>query len=192
MKEQHCRRLWPTHQRRKDGPGKTLENLAITGWVQSPLSFIGVFSIAAAFISAQAAVAVPIEPPLQIDPSAGQVEADGSIKAGIIPQTGRVLYTTKEDAEAATWEQAGAYCQTLNAHRHKDWRLPNADEIGILYNNQKAIGGFRVAANGHPAWYWTLEEGRPEGFARIIDFGRGMSYVTYKDENHSVRCVRSP
>jgi hypothetical protein len=38
------------------------------------------------------------------------------------------------------------HAATLNAHGHKDWRLPTKVELDVLFNNRAAIGGFERAA----------------------------------------------
>lgn len=74
-------------------------------------------------------------PALAAKPGARQ--ADGSrYVAG-------TLYAAAEDAaDAMAWDDAKAWCEASTAHGRAGWRLPDADELALLYKHRKAIGGF--------------------------------------------------
>ena len=55
---------------------------------------------------------------------------DGSIYAGVSPDTGRVMYSTPQDAaQTHTFGKATKYAAVLGAHGHTDWRIPTASEL---------------------------------------------------------------
>ena len=58
-------------------------------------------------------------------PRVGQDMPDGSVYAGVSPDTHRPMYTTREDAPLnTTFARAQNYAAALDAHDHRDWRLP--------------------------------------------------------------------
>jgi hypothetical protein len=64
----------------------------------------------------------------------GYVMPDGTIYASISPDTGKSIYTTPKDAgPALTWERAIAFAVRLDAHGHKDWRVPSKGELNVLF-----------------------------------------------------------
>jgi hypothetical protein len=88
---------------------------------------------------------------------------------------------------AVSCTSGAAYlCDHLVEGGYSDWFLPSRDELGKLYDNRDAIGGFTT--NGHFG-YWTSSELDAYG-ALTQDFtggfqGHGVKYGTYK-----VRAVR--
>lgn len=44
--------------------------------------------------------------------------------------------------EYVSWSQADAYCQNLTLYGFTDWRLPNIEELEMMYQNRYSIGGF--------------------------------------------------
>jgi hypothetical protein len=84
---------------------------------------------------------------------------DGTIYAGISPDTGRPLYTTPADAPLTTyWQQAMESASKSDVHGRHDWRVPTKAELSVLYNNRAAIGGFNLSGSYPDGWYWTSEE----------------------------------
>jgi hypothetical protein len=82
-------------------------------------------------------------------PKPGDWMQDGTIYAGISPDTGRPMYTTPADAPLTySFNQARHYASRLDAHGHLDWRVPTKVELNVLFNSRGAIGGF----SGH--WHW--------------------------------------
>src|SRR5579862_2002676 len=89
-------------------------------------------------------------------PKIGQKMPDGTVYAGISPDTGNPMYTTPEDPSLAmTFNEAADYAARLNAHGHRDWRLPTKAELNVLFNNRAAIGGFRWAEANAYNQYWS-------------------------------------
>ena len=50
------------------------------------------------------------------------------------------------------WEDAIADCSKLNLGGYNDWRLPNIEELKVLYANRDIVGGFSNK------YYWSSTE----------------------------------
>src|SRR5215471_9749495 len=73
----------------------------------------------------------------------GSIMPDGSIYAGVSPDTGKPMYTMAPDApQIMEFEDARAYVSRLDSHGHNDWRLPSEAELQVLFDSRAAIGGF--------------------------------------------------
>ena len=80
--------------------------------------------------------------------------SDGTIFAGISPDTEEPMYTTPQDAPLTyTFNVARKYAAKLEAHGHHDWRVPTKRELDVLFNNRAAIGGFNRMDSGPSRWY---------------------------------------
>jgi hypothetical protein len=126
----------------------------------------------------------------------GDKMPDGTIYAGISPDTGEKMYAMPEDASLMmTFNKAKEYASGLEAHGHKDWRGPTKEELVVLFNNRAAVGGFKKAdlSPSHKTgegWYWAFSEERViAGNAHdgVADWGRDWNPDKIKC---SVRCVR--
>jgi len=114
----------------------------------------------------------------------GERMPDGTVFAGISPDTGEAMYTTPADAPLTyTFSQAWQYASRLDAHGHHDWRPPRPGELNELFRNRAAIGGFDESGS-----YW----GREQTFfmAAAQDFGNGDSGCHFDWDHSSLRCVR--
>jgi hypothetical protein len=89
-------------------------------------------------------------------PAPGDKMPDGTVFAGISPDTNKPMYATPADASLTmTFNDAQEYAAKLDAHGHKDWRVPTKAELNVLFNNRAAIGRFDISGS-HPAgWYWS-------------------------------------
>ena len=86
----------------------------------------------------------------------GQKMDDGSIFAGISPDTGRNMFVTPADAPLVyTFNQAQDHAAALDAHGHHDWRMPTRGELKMLFDNRAAIGGFSENGVSPGGWYWS-------------------------------------
>jgi len=82
--------------------------------------------------------------------------ADGTVFAGISPDTGRPMYVTPSDAPLPlTWKQAMLYAASLDVHGHKDWRVPSRRELNQLFRGRAAIGNFNTSESDFAGWYWS-------------------------------------
>ncbi len=117
---------------------------------------------------------------------------DGTLLAGISPDTGKPIYTTAADAKLTyTFNGAGDYVATLNRERylgHDDWRMPTKGELNVLFNNRAAIGGFDLSGSNPAGWYWSSAEGYNGAWAQR--FSDGTRFWGLKYYESSLRCVR--
>jgi hypothetical protein len=78
----------------------------------------------------------------------GEVMPDGTIYAGVSPETGKAMFTTAADAPATCgFHEAQEYAAKLDANGHLDWRVPTRSELNVLYQNRAAIGGFEESGS---------------------------------------------
>ena len=131
----------------------------------------------------------PVDAAVEVKP--GTHMSDGTIYAGISPDTGKPIYTTPADAPlACTFNEAGKYAAKLVAHGHKDWRVPTRSELDVLFNNRAAIGGFDETDSESRSWYWSSTVNLLNLYPFGQRFGNGLQYVNSEDKDLSLRCVR--
>jgi len=93
------------------------------------------------------------------EPKPGDRMADGTVFAGVSPDTNTPMYLTPADATLTyTFNQAQKYAAKLDAHGHQDWRMPSKSELNVLFNNRAAIGGFDVSGSDPAGWYWSSSQ----------------------------------
>jgi hypothetical protein len=143
----------------------------------------------------------------------GERMPDGTVYAGVSPDTGEAMYTTPEDAPLRmTWEAAMDYAAKLEAHgRHIGWRIPTKQEIdeffkngtdergrwrvptkgelNVLFNNRAAIGGFDKTGAWPEGWYWSSSQFNDDN-ALNQRFSTGTHGINDKYNGSSLRCVR--
>ena len=126
----------------------------------------------------------------QPESTPGHKMPDGTVYAGVSPETGRPLYTTPADAaHNVTFKTAHDYAAGLDAHGHKDWRVPTRDELNVLFENRMAIGAFDLSGSEKSGWYVT-SEALDETYALGQRFSDGYQGTDFKDLGASLRCVR--
>jgi hypothetical protein len=123
-------------------------------------------------------------------PTIGEVMPDGTVYAGVSPETGQAMFTPAADAPATcTFNEAQDYAAKLDANGHLDWRVPTRDELNVLYQNRAAIGGFDESCSYPGGWYRSSSQ-----FSNLFAWGQrfsdgGQNYDV-KDGGWSLRCVR--
>jgi hypothetical protein len=133
---------------------------------------------------------------------------DGTIFAGISPETHQPMYTTPADApDVYAFSEAKNYARKLGTLFHKkaaygqhDWRLPTKAELNVLFKNRAAIGQFDISGRDDAACYWSSSQDDNLGWRACGQrFSDGShEYGFTKDRigpgpqpNYlSVRCVR--
>jgi hypothetical protein len=122
-------------------------------------------------------------------PAIGDVMPGGSIYAGVSPDTGRPMYTTPKDAPlACTFNGAAVYASKLDAHGHRDWRVPMEAELNVLFQNRAAIGNFDTSGST-AGWHWSSSQ--YDGYnAWGQHFSDGNRSNGYKGNQSPLRCVR--
>jgi hypothetical protein len=140
-----------------------------------------------------------VEDPGRADPQIGDEMKDGTIYAGMSPDTDKAMYATPADAPLTyTFDQAQRYASMLDAHGHKDWRVPTKGELNVLYNNRAAIGGFDTSGSYPGGLYRSSSQNldkpawqRPDQTAWSQCFSDGWANDnSYKSNELSLRCVR--
>ena len=130
----------------------------------------------------------PPSHPVSSAPIIGQRMPDGTVYAGISPDSGRPMYATPKDAGLCrTWYEAIGYAKRLDVHGAKDWRVPTPAELDRLYEarNEGALKGtFNTTGSFPSGWYWSSLHG-------VQNFGDGY-WTQFHFENlaASLRCVR--
>jgi hypothetical protein len=121
------------------------------------------------------------------EPTVGQRMPDGTVYAGVSPDTAKAMYVKPHD-EPMTMSWSDAKRRTVlakvGAYGHNDWVVPSRNELALLFNNRAVIGNFTDEL------YWSSTESRYNGgwFQRFSD---GTQGYTNKDSSLLVRCVRS-
>jgi hypothetical protein len=114
---------------------------------------------------------------------------DGTVYAGVSPDTGKAMYAAPADASLAMeFNEAHKYCAELDASGHRDWRVPKKTELNMLFNNRAAVGGFNVSGSLPESWYWSASSHKWHAWAQR--FTDGYQSNDGKGLNSSVRCVR--
>jgi Protein of unknown function (DUF1566) len=127
-------------------------------------------------------------------PEPGDTMPDGTIFVGISPDTRKSMYAAASDApKRMTFAQAKGYAAALDAHGHKDWRVPSKGELEVLFNNRAAIGGFDSSTDSYPgSWYWSadvfVEMSDQAAYAQRFSTGECPAHPNL--DTFWVRCVR--
>jgi hypothetical protein len=120
---------------------------------------------------------------------------DGTILAGISPDTRQLLYATPADAPLTyTFNEAADYARLLNAQKflgHDDWRAPSKGELDVLWENRnkgKLAGTFNETGSSPAGWYWSSSSSYDDfGWGQRFSDGNQDAYRLYAS---SLRCVR--
>lgn len=123
----------------------------------------------------------------------GTTMPDGSIYAGESPDTGKPMYSTPRDVRAVlSFGEAATYAGMLEAHGHKDWRVPTKDELNVLFENRAAIGGFNMTGSDPVGWYWSSSRWDLTRRSRIWAqcFANGRQGVYDSGRWSALRCIR--
>jgi len=121
---------------------------------------------------------------------------DGSVYAGVSPDTGRDMYAMPKDASFKRgFNKASEYQAAVNARNelgYNDWRLPSNTEMKAIFNNISAIGGFDNSGAYPSGWYWTSTKGYNMGeFVKIVRASDGKENEQQeKMRDLSVRLIR--
>jgi hypothetical protein len=131
------------------------------------------------------------KPATKAESKPGDRMPDGTIYAGISPDTGKAMYATQTDAPLTyTFNQAQKYAEKLDANGHMDWRVPTKSELNVLYNNRAAIGEFDVSGSNPAGWYWSSSQDILSLNAWDQRFSDGNQDYYVKLNASSLRCVR--
>lgn len=131
--------------------------------------------------------------PVGTAPEIGDTMEDGTIYAGVSPDTGEAMYVTSEDAPGTLkWKAAMKYATDLDANGHKDWKLPTKAELNVLFENRARIGGFNESGSFFAGRYWSSAEGPGYPASAWIQYFNDLNRNwEYKFTGASVRPVRA-
>lgn len=126
----------------------------------------------------------------------GDKMEDGTIFAGVSPDTGANMFVTPQDAPGTLqWKAAMNYAADLDANGHKDWKLPTKAELDVLYQNRDKgalKSTFDESGSSIAGWYWSsTAHGYDSGWASMQRFSDGNRNWGEKGYEASVRPVRS-
>ena len=135
----------------------------------------------------------------------GTVMQDGTVYAGVSPQTGKMLFVMPQDAPLMDYDATVDHVKALNREKtysHDDWRIPTVSELGIVHQNKEkgALNGtFNEAGLGKPfrpvrgrispGQYRASDWGGQAGTRSLI-FGEGTASYMLMMEPCSVRYIR--
>jgi hypothetical protein len=122
---------------------------------------------------------------------------DGTIFAGLSPETGKQMFAMPADAGVTmTFNEAAKYAKKLNAEKtfgHDDWRVPTKAELNVLFENRdKGVlkGTFNLAGSNPSGWYWADAPYIDIG-AYCQRFSNGLPvFNDLRGGSSSLRCVR--
>lgn len=144
-----------------------------------------ILRLAAVFVFTVLVQTACLAAPLRI----GDGMPDGTIYAGVSPDTGGAMYAAPADAPLYIFSQARDYAVALDAYSHRDWRVPTRNELNVLFENRAVIGGFNIMSSDAPGWYWSSSSSihNTAWGQRFSDGWRRDFYANLKSE---VRLVR--
>jgi hypothetical protein len=123
----------------------------------------------------------------------GDVMPDGTVFAGISPDTNEPMYATPADpALTFIFNEAKEYVQFLNMIKtlgHDDWRVPTKNELSTLFNHRAAIGGFNASGSYPASYYWSSSQNNEWG-GWGQRFSDGNQFENFKVNLSAIRPVR--
>ena len=114
---------------------------------------------------------ITVVPDTKTAPEVGDRMEDGTIYAGISPDTNEAMYAAPADEVMMNFNLAAARAEGLSRMAGKAYRVPSEGELNVLFNNRAAIGGFNETGSFSVSCYWssTLDPD-VDNFARIQRF----------------------
>ena len=93
-----------------------------------------------------------------------------------------------------TWQQALNYCENLDLANHRDWRLPDSEELRSIVDYSKYNPSIDetyfpyTKSSGY--WSSSTYANRYPGYAWLVFFRHGFDNYSYKYDSLYVRAVR--
>ncbi len=134
-------------------------------------------------------------PAANAGPQVGDKQADGTVFAGLSPDTNQPMYARSSDEpNTYKWKKAMEYAARFegNVHPAGTFRVPSKDELNVLFQNRAKIGGFNETGSNPAGWYWSSTESRDHAaYAWDQRFDDGTRGWYHKSNESSLRLVRS-
>lgn len=114
---------------------------------------------------------------------------DGTFTDSITGLTWCLLDSSARLSGCIDYQSALAYVKNLETGGHRDWRLPSAGELAVLYKNRPFYPDDRIR------WYWS-SEAYARGFHTVVDIVSSKKETIFirqhksTDDCGSVRAVR--
>jgi hypothetical protein len=112
-------------------------------------------------------------------PDIGTRMEDGTVYAGLSPNTGRMLFVMPVDTPLMTHAFAVGRARSMNivqSFGHSDWRLPTFQELHVIFLNRRK-GALRDTFNEAAANYGSL--GRPQEYREAPGWYRTDYWASY-------------
>ncbi|MBI3440596.1 MAG: DUF1566 domain-containing protein [Proteobacteria bacterium] len=121
----------------------------------------------------------------------GDQREDGTIYAGISPDTHERMYVLPADAPLTLeFREAREYAaKAVDAQDHGGFRLPSKAELSVLQRNRHR-GALKGTFNEAGGGYWSSKS-RCDLYAYMQNFSDGDQDIKHKFDAMHVRCVRS-
>ncbi len=146
-----------------------------------------------AWRSAREAEAAKAEAEAIANPKVGDVMPDGTIYAGVSPDTNQRMYAAPADAPLSmNFNEAAEYAKDLKVGDKQDFRLPTEAELNVLFENREKgalKGTFNLTGYYPVGWHWSSMS-VSEGLALGQRFRDGQQDRHHRLNVSSVRCVR--
>lgn len=120
-----------------------------------------------------------------------QLQIGNELQGGIVfylDETGEhgLVASLKDLSGEADWDEAMSFCAEFNGNGsgYTDWRLPEEEELNLLYMQKEIVGGFVRFS------YWSATEYAGH-FAFFQNFYTGERDNDFKDNTCYVRAIRS-
>lgn len=102
------------------------------------------------------------------------------------------LYVQTKDIsnEMIDWESANLLCKNSTVGDFNDWRLPTIEELATIYNNKRAIGGFRDSVPNVSNYWSSTVSPSNDSYYYVLNFMNGQSGIGNGRYDNYVRAVR--
>jgi len=130
-----------------------------------------------------------------VEPKIGDRMEDGTIFAGISPDTYKPMYAAPADASLSlSFYKAAQYASELEVGGKKGFRVPTENELNVLFQNKEKgalAGTFNLTGSSPAGWYWSSTP-YAGFFGHCQRLSDGLQVIdTVRRCVLSVRCVRS-
>ena len=126
---------------------------------------------------------------------------NGSLVIIVIDNNTGLGWQKMNSTNEYTWEEAYAYCETLNYGGYSDWRLPEPLELfSITAKNRSSFSSIMIDVENHPSSYdaylWTSKTSLNDGskaLALSYNFDHAYSGIfeeLLKEKSYNVICTR--